>query len=390
MVAGYFFDSRPQPRKGDIMRIPAAKKLLEEIVVNNLMEYKKGRSHNNFLIPFFAGDPGIGKTQIPKQVAKAHDLPYFQTIAAQFDPGELAGLPFMGEVEITDETDKEGRKTKSHFETRMIRLRPSYLPDINDANQRVGIYNLDELPQTLLAGQNIMSQLVNEYRIGEHELSRGLSICCTGNKPENKAGTVTMPAHLKDRLMYVEVEANAEDWLGYAQQPNEDGDGPLVDTRIRAFIRQHPGKLSMFTPGAHASPTPRSWEKNSKIINMDLPKEVRREAMGGQIAEGMATTFEEWLRVEDEMPKIEDIIAHPDDAPLFGNSKADILYLLLGSLADRSDKKNIGAILKYINRLPNKEFCAVFASDAFVQHPELLQIREVTEWKMKHASKLFF
>lgn len=368
------------------MRINEAKKLLSEIVLYNLSEFERGHSHNKYVVPFFAGDPGVGKTALTRQVAREHDLPYFQTIVAQFDPGELAGLPFMGEKEVTR---KVGDEVKTYMETRMIRLRPSYLPDINDDAQKLGIYNLDELPQTMLAGQNIMSQLVNEWRIGEHHISRGITICATGNKPENKAGTVTMPAHLKDRLMYIPIEVHIDDFMAYANQTNKDG-STFVDRRIRAYLRQHSDHLHKFTPGTNASPTPRSWEKASAILSMNLPSNIRAGALAGTVGDGEAVTFEQWLRVEDKMPKVEDIIKDPEGAEVFDNKNADILYLLLASLADKATKGNIGSILKYINRLPNKEFWAVFSSDAFTRDKELLNVREVTEWKMKHASKLVF
>jgi len=370
------------------MRMSEAAKLLTEIVQYNLEEYESGRSHNNYLVPFFQGDPGVGKTALPRMVAANLGLPYFQTIVAQYDPGILAGLPFMGEVEIKRFLD--GQQVTSR-EQRMIQMRPNYLPDIHDEHQHFGIYNLDELPQTMLAGQNICSQLVNEWRIGDHYISRGITICATGNKPENRAGTVPMPAHLKDRLMFINIEVSCEDWLNdFASKGYPDGT-PYIDPRIRTYLRQHPDHLHKFTPGANASPTPRSWEKASAIISrLNLLATTRTEALSGTLGEGEAITFEQWLRVEDRMPKTDDIISDPDGAPIFDNKDADVLFLLLASLADKATKDNIGNILRYITRLPNKEFWPVFASDAFNRKPELSNVRAVTEWKMKEASKVMF
>jgi hypothetical protein len=110
----------------------------------------------------------------------------------------------------------------------------------------------------------------------------------------------------------------------------------------------------------------------------------------GQIG-SLATEFEAWLRVESRLPKIEDIIANPTDpekAPLFGNKDADITYLLLTALADKADAKNIGNILKYITRLPNQEFAIYWAQSAFSRDKSLLARKEVTEWKLRHGSKL--
>ena len=371
------------------MKHSEARELLLSIFQHNIevLESPKGKL-NDIVVPFFVGDPGVGKTDIPKTVAAEVGVPYFQTIVAQYDAGEMAGLPFMqvDEIPVLDakgkpihDPDTNLAVTERH--TRMIRLRPDYLPDINDPDQRVGIYNLDELPQAFLANQNICSQIVNEWRVGKHQISRGITICATGNKPENKAGTTTMPTHLKDRLTFVSIEPDTDEWLAYASANG-------VDPRIRAYIRQNPGKLHKFTVGTNANPTPRSWVKCSAYLKMGLKPHIRSQALEGQIGP-IATEFETWLRVEDKMPKLEDIIADPESAPVFNNREADVLYLLISALADVTKKENVGQIIKYIRRLPNQEFAAVWAQEAFSgDRKALLNTKEVTEWKLRDGAKL--
>lgn len=362
------------------LSIGRAKELLKKICLFNMQRYADGDSHDSFIIPYFVGDPGSGKTAIPKQVAKELEIAYFQTIVAQFDPGELAGLPFMGEVPITRMID--GKEVHTH-ETRMIRLRPSYLPDYKDTESQIGVYNLDELPQAMQAGQNVMSQLVNEYRIGEHPISQGITMCATGNKPENKAGTHPMPAHLKDRLMFIYIEPNAEEWIRYGSQK---GLNPLV----RTYIRKYSDKLSKFTPGTDANPTPRSWEKMSNILDMGLDEDTRFSAFCGTVGEGQATEFETYVRVEDRLPDPDEVIKNPATAPVFGNKDVDVLNMLLASLADKANKDNIGNIIQYLRRLPNKEFNAVFSQDCFTRAPELMDVKEVRQWKMTDGAQLMF
>lgn len=365
------------------MRISEAMTVLSSVVQYNLDEFASGKAHNNFVVPYFVGDPGVGKTAIPKQVAASvrevyPDFCYRQSIVAQYDAGEMAGLPFMGEKAI-HWADDNGNHTD--IEHQMIRLRPSYLPDPKDDQEQMGIFNLDELPQAFLANLNVVSQLVNEWRIGDHQLSRGITICCTGNKPENKAGTTSLPMHLKDRLLFLDVDVNADDSLDYFAKIG-------VDPRIRSYLRNNRGALHEFVVGQNAFPTPRSWEKTSALINMGFSSSLRVQVVSGQIGQGRATEFETWLRVEDRMPKLEDIIRDPEGAPLFGSRDADILYMLMAGLADIATKQNVGQIIKYINRLPNQEFTAYWISDASKRDPDLLQTREVTKWKLEKGSKL--
>lgn len=362
-----------------------AKELLKQIFLFNLERFEEAQrrgtnAYDSFIIPFFVAAPGVGKTAITKQAAAECEVPYFQTIVAQFDPGELAGLPFIGQKKVVRVLDGEEREV---IEDRMIRLRPTYLPDDHDPNQIIGIYNLDELPQTMLAGQNVMSQLVNEYRIGEHLVSQGITICGTGNRPEDRAGTNPMPAHLKDRLMFINIEANSEDWLRYAAHKG-------LDPVLRTYIRQFPDKLMKFEPKANASPTPRSWEKVSNIMQMGLDESLRYAAFSGTIGDGEAKEFETFVRIKDRLPDPDEVIRDPNAAPVFQNKDMDVLRLLLASMADKATEKNIGNIITYLRRLPNKEFAAVFNEDCFTRKPSLADTKEVRDWKMTDGAQMFF
>jgi hypothetical protein len=372
------------------MKISQLKEYLAGVLAYNLTEFERHEgnpnAHNNYVVPFVVGDPGVGKTAAPRQVARAAGLPYHQTIVAQYDPGELAGLPFMGEVEVKAMREVDGHMREvTETRTRMIRLRPSYLPDPEKADGVVGVYNLDELPQAMLASQNVMAQLVNEWRIGEHMISRGITIVATGNKPENKAGTTTMPTHLRDRLNFVTLDVDLDDSLAYF---NEIG----VDPLIRAYLKTKGTKaLHRFEVGANAYPTPRSWEKTNAFLHMDLSKAVREEAIRGQIGDGEGHEFNAWLRVKDKMPDIDALIANPESkehAPVFGNSEPDVAYLVVMSVADRVNAKTIGDIIKYVRRLPNQEFAAVWAGEVKRRDPTMLQTKEMTDWKMKDGAKL--
>lgn len=370
------------------LNIRKSKDLLKEIFKHNIDAFSKGRDISTFVVPFFVGDPGVGKTAISRQAVKELQLElgssivvnHFQAIIAQYDPGELSGLPFVSNVPIKRVVN--GKEVIVE-EQRLVRLRPDFLPDIEDPTQSVGIFNLDELPQAVLMGQNVVSQLVNEWRIGHHKVSQGITMCCTGNRPENKAGTTPIPAHLKDRLMYIYVKADYEEWLRYAA-----GNG--LNKFVRAYIRTNPAALSMFVPGADSCPTPRSWEKVSEAYNMTLENDIRLAAICGQVGVGEAHNIEAFVRLRDKLPDPDMVIANPLTAPILGNDQADVLHLLISSLADKTNKQNISNVFTYLDRLPNKEFIGAYAQDAFSRDPSLLQTKEGTDWKRTKVAELLF
>lgn len=361
------------------MKISDAKILLGTILRHNIDAHLNGVSHRQFIIPYFVGDPGVGKTAIANQVAEEEEVPLFTTIVAQYDAGEMGGFGIPTDV-IFEEEGEDG-KTRRYNEKRVIRARPDYLPDPRTEEGMVAIWNLDELPQAFLANQNICSQIVNEYRVGEHRISHGVTICCTGNKPENKAGTTTMPMHLKDRLMFIPIEADHKDFLDYSAKR-------AVHRWVRSFIGNNPAFLHKFEVGVNAFPSPRSWERTSEILKLELPSHIQTECLNGQIGEGMASQFIAWIKVEDRIPTIHDIIRSPDEVPVFDNRDADLLYMLIANLVEAAEPKNLAPMMKYLKRLPNKEFVAMWAKDVQLRHPHLNDTKEMTEFKLTVLTKI--
>lgn len=357
------------------MNITGAKSLLHALFKYNLEQFEKGKSHKTFMVPMFEGDPGVGKTAIAAQVAEELGVPHHLTIIAQYDAGELGGFGIPTDVIF------EGDDGSRHTEKRVIRARPDYLPDPNQPDGMVGIWNLDELPQAFLANQNICSQLVNAWRVGEHTISPGVTICCTGNKPENKAGTTPMPMHLRDRLMFIGIEPDFKEFNIYANQMG-------LHRWVTSFLHTNPSCLHDFQVGVKAFPSPRSWEKTSNALSLDVDRHIMREALYGQIGEGMATQFLAYCEVEDRIPDPHECCRTPDIVPVFDNKDADILYMLIANLVEIATPKNIEGMIRYVKRWPNKEFEAVWCRDLLDRHKDLNDNQHMTNFKLTEMTKI--
>jgi hypothetical protein len=350
------------------MKPSEVEKLLEEVVKHNIHMYTNNAVHRDYIVPMLWGPPGIGQTTIPRDIADRAGIPCETTIVAQYDPGELGGFPWA------DEENKQ-----------MIRYKPHFLPDGKPKNGKltepISLWLLDELPQAPVACMNIMSQVTNEWRLGEHYIAPGCTIICTGNEAKHRAGTNQMPSHLRDRLLHINVDVDNDDWIKWANQRG-------LDPSIVAYIRRNPAYLSDFDPDQRSCPSPRSWAKVNSLLQMDLGTHLRVSAIAGYLGDGHAMQFETYMRVADRMPDPNQIIADPVGSPVFGTGDEDILALLLAQVAALATKRNFKNIIKYVERLPNQEFSVFCIMDCRQRKPEITDTAAFLKWAEKDGAEL--
>ena len=302
------------------------------------------------IVVLLEGDPGLGKTATMHQIKEALNIDLLIFSLAQYDPAEVAGW-----VVSTDDG--------------MTRLRPDWFP-VNtpemqakaDAGQIVGAVFIDEIKNATVAGMNLAAQFVDEFRIGKHHLPDGWVIVAASNKDSNRAGTNRMPTHLRDRFMTVEVEADVDDFVAYANANDFD---PL----ITGFIRSRPELLSKFERDALACPSPRGWDKTNTILSWGLDPVLELAAIGCQIGEGVAAEFAGYRRIAGSVVEPREVFASPSTARVPEDPAA--CYAVASALAFHANLDNFGAILTYLSRFTYREFAVVCVKDACARNPEL-------------------
>ena len=340
------------------MKLSQAKNIINAMVQHNL-NLKANASNAEFLVPMLWSQPGEGKTTMVEDLAKELKLSVQTVIVAQFDPAELGGFPKLSE-------DNE----------EYSRARPFFLPKEGCADT---VLFLDELPQAYVANQNIVAQLVNERRIGEHVLPSNVTIVAAGNPMTSRAGTNQMPSHLKDRLTHLDIETDHQGFRTYALSK-----GFLPE--VTGFIENRPEWLQKFDPAANASPTPRSWERANTILRLGLDAAEERYALKGQIGEAALTDFVGYLRIYRDLPNVEDIFAAPEAIEVPG--APDILYALCSNLAHKANEDNAKALITFIRRFPSKEFAAFCVRDVLARNPSLKKDKDVAGWVVTEGRDL--
>ena len=222
------------------------------------------------------GRPGIGKTQIVQDLAQRIGARLYDLRLTTIEPQDLRGLPFF---------DFDAKRT--------IWFRPEDLPD-DPSNP--AILFLDELTAASPLLQPTVYGLLQERRVGQHVLPHSCMVIAAGNTVDDGAIAYDMGTALSDRLVHLNVTAQADDWVTHFAVPRG------LHPAVTAFIRTRPDLLDTIEPalrrGDVIACTPRSWERVSQILRALPDRALNRIAIAGVLGDAVAAEF---LLVADDI-----------------------------------------------------------------------------------------
>ncbi|MBQ7457502.1 MAG: AAA family ATPase [Desulfovibrio sp.] len=305
---------------------------------------------------FLWGPPGVGKSQLVAQTAKAHNLALIDIRAILLDPVDLRGIP---------------RITETHTASWCP---PAFLPK---EEQTRGILFLDELNAAPPLVQAACYQLVLDRRIGEYLLPDGWCVVAAGNREGDRSVTHHMPTALANRMVHLECEVDINDWLLWAK-------GAGIRPEVTAFLQFRPKLLHDFDPArrARAFASPRSWEFLSRILDANPSPDIIAELATGTIGPGASAEFLGFLTLWRELPDVPHILAHPDTASVPEEPAA--LYALAEALAQATSPATMDALVCYAQRLP-VEFGVLLLRDACQKDPSLVSNPAFIAWAQANA-----
>jgi len=311
------------------IKVGKAKEALRNLI-------RKGVKHPVLLL----GAPGIGKTSILRQLAKEEfgsdlDWPegnYLNVELSTREVPDVQGFPLVkpsGEVEWVSliEFPEEGK----------------------------GILNFDEINLAELDVLKASYRWIHERRVGKRKLGDGWFIFATGNRITDKCNVNTLPAALNNRFSIYELECGLDDWKEWALT-----NGIAAD--VIGFLNWKPEALFKFDPERYAPeqpfPTPRSWHRVSDKLKAGL---ADFEILTGDIGEGMASEFCEYLNVKSQLPDIDEILGGKNIVP----ERPDLLHVVCSSIVVKTREKPeyVDRLVEYASLLP-AEFAVLLVKDA--------------------------
>ena len=234
---------------------------------------------------FMWGPPGIGKSDIVKQLGNEQGREVIDVRLSLWEPTDIKGIPYYNSNSNT-----------------MTWAPPAELPTDPEST---AILFLDELNSAAPATQAAAFQLVLNRRVGTYILPKGVAIVAAGNREGDKGVTYRMPAPLANRFLHLELRTDYDDWLQWAVNNR-------VHEQVVGYLGFAKQDLYDFDPksASKAFATPRSWQFVSELLEEDdVSDSTLTDLVSGAVGEGLAVKFMAHRRVAKQMPNPSDILA---------------------------------------------------------------------------------
>ena len=234
---------------------------------------------------FMWGPPGIGKSDIVKQLGNEQNREVIDVRLSLWEPTDIKGIPYYNSNTNT-----------------MTWAPPAELPTDPEST---AILFLDELNSAAPATQAAAFQLVLNRRVGTYILPKGVAIVAAGNREGDKGVTYRMPAPLANRFLHLELRTDYDDWLQWAVNNR-------VHEQVVGYLGFAKQDLYDFDPKSisKAFATPRSWQFVSELLEEDdVSDNTLTDLISGAVGEGLAVKFMAHRRVAKQMPNPSDILA---------------------------------------------------------------------------------
>ena len=266
---------------------------------------------------FLWGPPGIGKSDVVKQIGEDLEREVIDVRLALWEPTDIKGIPYY---------NSDAGK--------MVWAPPAELP--TDADSTAIIF-LDELNSAPPAVQAAAYQLILNRRVGTYVLPKGVDVVAAGNREGDRGVTYRMPAPLANRFVHLEMKVDFDDFQDWATLNK-------VHPEVVGYVGFAKQDLYDFDPkgASKAFATPRSWVFVSDLLSDDdVDVDTLHNLIAGAVGDGLAVKFMAHRKIAGKLPKAEDILdGKVKDLQI---KEVSAMYSLTVSLCyelkDRADKK---------------------------------------------------
>ena len=211
------------------------------IIANVNLQLKQKAAARLYMI----GAPGCGKSDIMRQICQENGWALAVRYISNMSIEQMTGLP----VKPT-----EGQVATWSVPELFNFKNIEYKPEGYVEGKTPTVLLLDDFHLCDRMMQKYMFQLLTYMGLNGYHLPSNTAIILAGNRNNDKAGAMPIPAPVCNRMMFVEVTSEAEDWLkNFALKTGVRGDiCTFIHNKGDVYLSQEPIETNAWT-------SPRSW-----------------------------------------------------------------------------------------------------------------------------------
>jgi len=330
------------------------------------------------LTPAMVSSPGIGKSDLARQICKKQNLKLIDIRLSMYDPADLNGFPFILNKDAPIEHIKAG-----FVPIEVWPVEGDELPINPETGQQ---YNgwmilLDEFNSAPLSVQAAAYKLTLDRMVGMHRLHSRCVVLAAGNKMTDKAIVQRTGTAQQSRMNWLTIKCCPIAWLEWAEAEE-------LDHRVCSMIRFKEDLLHKFDPN-HTDltfPCPRTWHFTSRIIKPWKDIIVQKLALlAGTVGDGAAREFYSFSKIYGKIPTLKEIIANPQGCRL--GDEPSMQFALSGMVSRHLDKNNAQPLVSFLDRL-GIDFQVVALRNAIKRTPAIRMLPEVKLWLSTNSREL--
>jgi len=326
-------------------------------------------------IPYLAGEPAIGKSDIVFQIAEEFNLELIDVRLSYMLPEDIVGIPSLDAA--------RGKAHYNPFDTFPLEGDP--LPKGKDG----WLIFLDELSSASEETMAGIYPILLGHKVGTKKIHRKAVIVGAGNRSTDSAIARPLPDTLITRMLPIEMKVSSKDWIAWARSlPKTESSDVVI-----SFIEKYPDMLnSSINPSKREEletyNTPRGWGRMFKIVklherNIAKNQITKKDASGVPIASSsskraaitpdiqalmfsavgvmVGQSFKEHYDESIQLPFPWEVAQSPSSAkiPVTTQGKAELTAMLADFFVDSNDQSR-DSLLQYMNRM-DPEYSSLFA-----------------------------
>ncbi len=258
------------------------------------------------------GAPGVGKSQIIRQIGDRFGYKVIDLRLAQMSEVEIGGLIYPNED-----------RTKTRW------LSPEVLPD-EERDGKNTILLLDEITSCPKRVQVAAYQLILDRRVGQYTLPEGTFVIGLGNREDDDGVYIRLAGPLADRFEIHYIDVDFRTWKNDYAIPFH------IHPYVLQYLSFKPTSLhtQSANPDSMIFATPRSWDRVSEILkcDSDISNPVVMHKIAGNVGDAEAAQLLRFIQDGAKRITVDDYLSGKE-AP----KEASEVAILTNGLIERSD-----------------------------------------------------